>query len=61
MAIKGEFMSEFDLIKLGENSKAAAKQLAKLNTNEKNQLLRKVAEALVSNKDLIIEAYIKDM
>lgn len=28
-------MSEFDLIKLGENSKAAAKQLAKLNTNEK--------------------------
>ena len=61
MAIKGEFMSEFDLIKLGENSKAAAKQLAKLNTNEKNQLLRKVAEALVSNKDLIIEANKKDM
>lgn len=61
MAIKGEFMSEFDLIKLGENSKVAAKQLAKLNTNEKNQLLRKVAEALVSNKDLIIEANKKDM
>lgn len=54
-------MSEFDLIKLGENSKAAAKQLAKLNTNEKNQLLRKVAEALVSNKDLIIEANKRDM
>ncbi len=61
MAIKGEFMSEFDLIKLGENSKTAAKQLARLNTNEKNQLLRKVAEALVSNKDLIIEANKKDM
>ena len=54
-------MSEIDLVRLGENSKAASNQLAKLNTNEKNEVLRKVAAALVSNEKSIIEANKLDM
>lgn len=54
-------MSEFDLLKLGENAKTASRKLARLNTNEKNDILRKVAEALIKHKEEIIEANKRDM
>lgn len=54
-------MSEIDLEQLGKNSKAAAYMLAKLTTNQKNDMLSAVANALVNNSADIISANSVDM
>src|SRR5574344_631551 len=54
-------MSEIDLEQLGKNSKAAAYMLAKLTTNQKNDMLSAVADALVNNAADIISANSVDM
>ncbi|MBE5939830.1 MAG: glutamate-5-semialdehyde dehydrogenase [Lachnospiraceae bacterium] len=50
-----------DLIKLGENAKKASFSLGKLSTNEKNEALLAVADALVAHSDEIITANKADM
>lgn len=49
-------MSNFNLEELCKNAKGATSKLAKLNTNEKNNILKKVAVNLVKAADTIIAA-----
>ena len=47
---------EIDLIHLAKNSRKASYQLARLSTNEKNELLLEIAEQLWKDKDDILKA-----
>ena len=44
------------LIELGKKAKAASRVMARLGQNDKNNALLKVADALVENAKMIIEA-----
>ncbi len=50
-----------NLVEIGENAKKASFFLGKLSTNEKNDALMKVADALIENSAEIIEANELDM
>ena len=45
--------------KIAENAKIASKQLALASTGLKNSALEAIAKALVSNKDVILKASLK--
>lgn len=49
------------MIDIGQNAKVAKRQLAKLSTNKKNELLIKAAEALKNNCDNVIRANALDL
>lgn len=49
------------LLEIGESALKAKRDLAKLSTMEKNQLLRNAGKALTDNCDIIIEANKKDI
>lgn len=46
---------------LGKIAKTASKKLAKLNTNEKNEILRQIKKSLLDEKTSILEANAKDI
>lgn len=50
-----------DLSIIGENAKKASRNLAKLNTKEKNNVLEKCVECLLENKEEILKANEKDV
>ncbi|MBQ1193752.1 MAG: glutamate-5-semialdehyde dehydrogenase [Lachnospiraceae bacterium] len=54
-------MSDINLTDLGKRAKSASMELAKLTTNEKNNILNLVAEALISKQEYIIAENAIDM
>lgn len=50
-----------DLSIIGENAKKASRNLAKLSTKEKNNVLEKCVECLLENKEEILKANEKDV
>lgn len=56
-------MTQFnaELIQLGQQAQAAAKQMAHLSSAKKNEILIKIAEALEANEAAILEANAKDL
>lgn len=50
-----------DLSIIGKNAKKASRNLAKLNTKEKNNVLEKCVECLLENKEEILKANEKDV
>ena len=50
-----------ELIEIGKKAKEASKQLAHLNTNQKNRVLQMVADLLESSAPVILEANALDL
>jgi len=50
-----------ELIEIGKNAKEASKQLAHLNTDQKNRILTMVADLLVSSSSSILDANLADL
>lgn len=50
-----------ELIEIGTKAKEAAAYMALLETNKKNEVLKKAAENLVKDKDILIVENAKDM
>jgi len=49
------------ILEMGKNARAAAHELAKLSTEEKNAILLAMADAIVANETAILEANAKDI